>query len=506
MTTKKAPFVLIVLDGWGYREGKDHNAIAEANTPVYDHLLKTYPHTFLHASQEHVGLPQGTIGNSEIGHMTMGAGKVMDTDLVRVSKAMENHDFYTNQAFVNLFDHVKKFNSTLHIMGLVSPRGVHSHQEHLHGFLEAAKKVGLEKVVIHAFTDGRDAPPQSAAEYLSELEKVISDLGIGYIATATGRYYSMDRDNNWDRTKKAEDAIFRAKGKAVRGQKPSETMKELYKEGIMDELLEPVIFLDDSGKAYKIEDNDGVFFFNFRNDRTRQLSQKILEASKHKNLHFVTLTEYHPAFESSVAFPPNKIETTLGYEISRAGLNQAHIAETDKYAHVTYFFNGGRQEPYENEIDILVESRKDIKTHDQAPEMKAAEITQKAFEMLGKGVEFILINYANADLVGHTANKPAVITAVETLDTELEKIVEKVLSLGGSLIVTADHGNAEVNFDEKAGVLHTAHTTNLVPFILVREGNYKLKESGSLADVAPTILQLMNLNKPKAMTGQSLIK
>lgn len=501
--------VLIILDGWGHREGGNHNAIWEAHTPFYDSLIAKYPHTLLNASEEHVGLPAQTIGNSEIGHMTIGAGRVIDTDLVRISKAMQENKFISNPAFAGLFKHVKKYGSTLHIMGLVSDGGVHSHQDHLHGFLKAAKDFGLGKVVIHAFTDGRDVAPQSAAKYLKELENVIATVGIGYIATATGRYYAMDRDKNWERTEKSEKAIFEALGKSYKNQTPSQVVTELYKEGLIDELLEPMIFLDNEGKSYPVANNDGIFFFNFRSDRPRQLSQKIAERSKKQNLYFVTLTQYSPSLESEVAFPPNKIETTLAAEISQSGLSQAHIAETEKYAHVTFFFNGGRQEPYPNEKDILIDSRKDVATHDLAPEMKAKEIADKAIEQLQAGDSFILINFANADMVGHTANKPAIITAVETVDRELKRVIEKVLSLNGTAIVTADHGNAEVNVDEQTGANHTAHTLNLVPFILV--GQYtadstQLSAQGSLADIAPTVLELMQIKKPSSMTGKSLIE
>ncbi len=519
MTSKKNPVALIILDGWGHREGKEHNAIAEANTPFFDMLWHTYPHTLLNASEEHVGLPAGTIGNSEIGHMTMGAGRVIDTDLVRISNAFKNQELHSNPAFAGLFEHVKKYNSTLHILGMVSPIGVHSHQEHLHGFLQAAKKAGLEKVAIHAFTDGRDAPPQSAAKYLKELENVIKDLGIGYIATASGRYYAMDRDKNWNRTDKVVAALFESFGNKYYSQNPSEVLEELYKLGTLDEYLEPVIFFDDNGKSYPIQNNDGVFFFNFRTDRPRQLSQRITERAKGQNLYFVTMTEYHPALESQVAFPPAKTETTLGAEIAQAGLKQAHIAETEKYAHVTYFFNGGRQEPYENEDDILVESRKDVVTHDFAPEMRAKEITDKALDSLNEGTDFIVINFANADIVGHTANKPAIIKAVETVDRELKRVVEKILELNGFAIITADHGNAEVNVDEHTGANHTAHTLNQVPFIVVSnisisiisppEADPPLADNiqpGRLSDIAPTILKLMDLPQPKAMTGESLIK
>jgi 2,3-bisphosphoglycerate-independent phosphoglycerate mutase len=501
--------VLIILDGWGHREEKENNAIAEARTPFFDWLWNEYPHTLLDASQEAVGLPAGTIGNSEIGHMTMGAGKVIDTDLIKISKAVHNNQLADNPSLKKLFLHVKKYSSTLHILGMVSQAGVHSHQEHLHGFLKAAKQSGLEKVVIHAFTDGRDSPPQKNHKYLEELENVISDLGIGYIATATGRYFAMDRDNNWNRTEKAEKALFEVKGKAYINQKPSEVIKELYKGGALDEYLEPLIFLDQNGKGYPIENNDGIFFFNFRTDRPRQLSYKIMERAKKQNLFFVTMTEYDPKIECLVAFPPEKPDTTLAAEISKAGLRQAHIAETEKYGHVTFFFNGGKQTPHENEKHFLIESRKDVPTHDLAPEMKAIEIADKAIECINEGTNFIVMNFANADIVGHTANKPAIIKAVEIVDRELKKIYERAAQKNALIIVTADHGNAELNIHPETEEKHTAHTTNMVPFILIdslKVKSYKLKaDKASLADIAPTILQLMELPQPKGMTGKSLI-
>lgn len=513
----KHPTVLIILDGWGHRESKEHNAIAEAKTPFFDELINKYPHTFLNASEAHVGLPQGQIGNSEIGHMTMGSGRVIDVDLVRINKAAENNEFISNPAFTELFDHVNKYQSTLHIYGLVSPGGIHSHRDHLYAFLTAAKAAGVKTVAIHAFTDGRDVPPKSAEKYLQELERIIEQLGIGFIATISGRFYAMDRDKNWDRLKKVEDAIFHAKGKTVTKQKPSEILNAAYKQGVIDELLEPVVFLDDKGRGYPLQKNDGVFFSNFRSDRARQLSQKILEQKKVHNLCFVTLTEYDKSYQALVAFPPERTDTTLAAEIAKAGLKQAHIAETEKYAHVTYFFNGGREEPHQNEAHYLIESRKDVATHDQAPEMRAREIADKAIERIKAGDDFLVMNFANADMVGHTANKPAIITAVETVDRELKRVIGEVLKHQGVAIVTADHGNAEVNVDESTGEKHTAHTLNLVPFILISstslplplgegrgEGN-NLRSTGTLADIAPTILSLMNLPKPESMTGKNLI-
>jgi 2,3-bisphosphoglycerate-independent phosphoglycerate mutase len=515
MGNKHKLLALIILDGWGYREETQNNAIAQARTPFFDELWAKYPHTLLNASEGHVGLPSGQIGNSEIGHMTMGTGRVLDVDLVKINKAAQQGEFHTNPAFLELFAHVKKYNSALHVLGLVSPGGVHSHQDHLHEFLKAAKSAGIKRVAVHAITDGRDLPPQSGAGYLKNLEKVLADLKIGFIATMHGRFYTMDRDKNWERLAKTEDAIFEGKGKTHRAKKPSEVLAELYKQGIMDEHVEPMVFLDETGKGWPISQNDGIFFFNFRPDRARQLTKKILEKKQTRNLCLVTLTRYDKTFETLVAFPQSKINSSLSSEISKAGLKQSHIAETEKYAHVTYFFNGGREEPNINEKFYLIDSRRDVPTHDLAPEMRAKEIADKAIERINAGDNFIVMNFANADMVGHTANQPAIIRAVETVDRELKRVVEEILKLNGSAIITADHGNAEVNVDEKTGEKHTAHTTNLVPCILVSPPSFlkrgpggvkTLKSNSSLADIAPTILNLMHLKIPAEMTGKSLIE
>lgn len=501
----RKPIVLIVLDGWGVSDKHEHNAIAQAKTPFYDHLWTDYPHAILDASEEKVGLPVGQMGNSEIGHMTIGAGRTIDTDLVRIAKSIRDKTWGSNPAFTELFDHVKKHNSTLHIKGLLSPGGVHSHQEHVHAFLQAAKEAGLTKVVVHAFTDGRDTPPKDAAKYLKQLEDIIEEVGVGFIATVSGRFYAMDRDNNWDRLEKVEKALFKCEGDVCHLKKPSEKMKELYDKGVLDEYVEPIVFLDESGKAYPIEKNDGVFFFNFRSDRARMLSKKILEKKETENLCFVTMTQYDTTFQCSVAFPPMNIETTLAAEVSKAGLKQAHIAETEKYPHATYFLNGGREEPHQGEVHIMVPSRKDVKTHDLAPKMRAEGIADKAVEQLEAGVDFMFINFANADMVGHTANQPAIIEAVEEIDTQLKRVVETTLAQKGIVFITADHGNAEQMIDPITGEKHTSHTLNRVPAILT-DTSLKVRSEGTLADITPTILQLLELPQPTSMTGQTLLK
>lgn len=505
MASIPKPVVLIVLDGWGYSENLKDNAIADAKTPFYDSMWQEYPHTVLDASEEKVGLPIGQMGNSEIGHMTLGSGKVLVTDLVRIAKAIKDKSWHANPAFQELFDHVKKNNSTLHVQGLVSAGGVHSHQDHLYAFLEAAKAAGVERVAIHAFTDGRDTPPQSAATYLKELEDHLEKIGIGFIATASGRFYAMDRDNNWDRLAKAEKAMFECEGKKCELKKPSEFFAELYKDGLLDEHIEPIVFTDAQGKTFPIQENDGVFFFNFRADRARMLSKKILEQSKEKNICFVTMTQYDKTFECRVAFPPQTIDTTLAAEISTAHLKQAHIAETEKYPHATYFLNGGREEPHEGELHIMVDSRKDVPTHDLAPLMRASGIADKAIERMKAGDDFLFINFANADMVGHTANRPAILEAVEEVDKQLKRVVEAAIEIQGIVFITADHGNAELNIDPVTQEKHTSHTTNLVPFIITTKDISALQSGGSLADVAPSVLEMMGLPIPSVMTGKSLL-
>jgi len=503
MTEKKSPIVLIILDGWGYREEIQHNAVAAASTPVFDRIWNESPHSLIEASGEAVGLPVGQMGNSEIGHTTIGAGKVIDTDLVRIGKAIHSGEFATNPALQKIFAHVRDNDSTLHIQGLVSGGGVHSHHDHLKAILYAAREAGLTKVAIHAFTDGRDVSPQSAHQYLAEVESVLEEIGIGMIATVSGRFYAMDRDNNWDRLARVEAAIFECTGTRINRQKPSAVIANLHQAGLLDEHFEPVVFVDDNGNGCPISHNDGVIFFNFRSDRARMLSRKILDRSAEYNLAFATMTEYDTGFDCFVMFPTLAIETTLAQEIAAVGLRQAHIAETEKFPHATYFLNGGREQPHDGEEHIMLESRKDVPTHDLAPEMRAAGIADAAIDALAAGHDFIFINFANPDMVGHTANVPAIITALETVDRELGRVLAKVSEMGGVAIVTADHGNAEVNFDIASDTKHTAHTINPVPCIAV--GYDGKLNNGTLADLAPTVLDFLNIIKPASMTGDSLL-
>jgi len=495
----KKTVILFVLDGWGHREDHKDNAILAAETPVFDNLWKTYPHTLLKASGLAVGLPEGQIGNSEIGHTAIGAGTVVYTDLVRINKEIEDGKFGENQILQKAFKHVKDNNSTLHLLGLVSHGGVHSSEDHLLEIIRQAKKFGVSQVAIHVFTDGRDVGPESGSGYVKELEDLMADLHLGQIHTLSGRYYAMDRDHNYDRTAKAEQAIFLHQGQLSK-LSPSEQLKESYRNGITDEYVEPVVFGD---QTKIINENDAIFFFNFRADRARQLSERIVENIKAKNIYFASMTDYGDEFSIDSAYPDIEIKETLGKVISDAGLKQTHVAETEKFAHATYFLNGGREDPYKNEKQIIIPSRKDVKTHDQAPEMKAKEIADVVIKEIEAGQDFIFINFANADMVGHTSNVPAIVVAVETVDRELGRILEALEKTGGVAFVTADHGNAELNKDTE-GNPHTAHTTNLVPAIIT-DKILSLKDGGGLANVAPTILEIMGLTKPVEMQAESLL-
>jgi 2,3-bisphosphoglycerate-independent phosphoglycerate mutase len=498
------PVVLVILDGWGYRTEAAHNAIKAAQTPFFDSLYRDYPYAVLSASGESLGLPEGQIGSSEIGHTTLGLGQIMDNDLVRITKSIRGGEFGKRPVLEELFAHVKKEGSTLHLLGMLSPGGVHSHQDHLHACVRAAKAAGITKIAIHAFTDGRDMPPQSGVQFLQELEDLLGNEGVGVVASLGGRYFGMDRDNNWDRVAKAEDALFLCKGNACQLKKPSEYLAELHAEGHLDEFVEPAVFLDASGQGMAISKNDGILFFNFRADRARQLSARIFERTKDQNCYFATMTEYDPSVPAHVVFPPEQIQTTLASELAHGGKKQLHIAETEKYAHVTYFFNGGVESPHAGESRILIDSRKDIKTHDLGPEMKAKEITDAVLDNLDTQ-DFIVINYANADVVGHTANFDAVVLAIEAIDRELGRLVPMVNAKGGAVVITADHGNAEFNFDAEANVKHTAHTLNPVPCI-VTVPHLAMQSTGTLANVAPTILQLMGLPVPSSMLGSLLLE
>ncbi len=496
---KNKQVALIVLDGWGHREETNNNAVAQAKTPYFDSIWNEYPHTLLYAGEGYVGLPEGQVGNSEIGHTTIGAGTIIDTDLVRIAKAINDESFHSNPAFLDLFTHVKEKGSALHIMGLLGKGGVHAHSDHLYAFLKSAKDQGIEKCFIHVFTDGRDSGPFDAVDALTELDDMCQELSFGTIASVSGRFFSMDRDNNWDRLQKFEDHVFECKNGLCQIA-PIEELKRQHTEGKSDEHIEPFSVVE-----APLQKDDGVFVFNFRADRARMITKRLLDRKESLGLKIVTLAEYQKDFDVTIAFPPRVIETTLAQEVASAGYKQAHIAETEKFPHATYFLNGGKEEPHEGEEHVMLQSRKDVQTHDLAPEMRAESIADEAIARIEAGVEFIFINFANPDMVGHTANVPAIITAVETVDVQLKRVCNALHARGGNAVVTADHGNAEININLETGDKHTAHTLSRVPCIITNTNESIKKEEGSLQDLAPTVLKILEISKPGAMTGESLI-
>lgn len=503
------PVMLIILDGWGIGKEYEGNAIYLANTPNYDRLIMDYPNTKLEASGLAVGLPEEQMGNSEVGHLNIGSGRIVYQELTNISKSIEEGNFFNKKEFLQAIENAKKNDSKLHIMGLVSDGGVHSHNTHLYGLLELCKRHGLEEVYIHAFLDGRDVPPTIGKQHLQELEDKIDEIGVGHIATVSGRYYAMDRDNRWERTKLAYDAMVLGRGKM--DSSPVEAVQKSYDEGINDEFVVPIVITKNNKPIATIDSGDSIIFFNFRPDRARQITRAIVdeefngfEREKKVDTFFVTMTEYDKTIENVyVAFKPEKPKNTLGEYISSLGLNQLRIAETEKYAHVTFFFNGGREEPYENEDRVLIPSPK-VATYDLKPEMSAIEVKDEVLNRLNMDkYHLIVLNFANPDMVGHTGVVEAAIKAVETVDACLGEIIDLLIKKEGKALITADHGNAEMLIDERDGSTITSHTTNKVPLIMVGEDG-KLKE-GILADLAPTLLDMMGLEKPKEMTGESLI-
>ncbi|SCZ03712.1 2,3-bisphosphoglycerate-independent phosphoglycerate mutase [Alkaliphilus peptidifermentans] len=506
----KKPVALIILDGFGIREGKLGNAIMAADLPIYNKLLNQYPHTEIQASGMAVGLPEGQMGNSEVGHLNIGAGRIVYQELTRISREIEIGEFFKNSMLLNAIRKAKEGNKKLHLMGLVSDGGVHSHTNHLYGLLKLAKTEGLDKVIIHCFLDGRDTPPQSALGFISELENQIKEIGVGTIATVSGRYYAMDRDLRWERVKQAYDAMVLGLGR--KASTPLDAIDMSYKLGENDEFVIPTVI--DNLEDGRIEENDSVIFLNFRPDRGREMTRALTEANfdgfvREKGyfpLNFVTMTQYDKTFTNvNVAYPPQSLENTLGEYLSSKGLNQLRIAETEKYAHVTYFFNGGIEQAYINEERKMIPSPK-VATYDLQPEMSAKEVTDTLLEELDKNkYDFIVLNYANPDMVGHTGIVDAVVKALETVDACLGKVIDKIVEKGGTAIVTSDHGNAELLIDEVTGAPVTAHTTNPVPLVLIGNDNAKLAKDGKLCDIAPTLLELLGLETPIEMTGTSLI-
>lgn len=504
------PVVLMILDGWGIGDRQEGNAIALAQTPHYDQLIARYPHSKLIASGEAVGLPEGQQGNSEVGHLNLGAGRVVYQELTRINKAIRERTFEQNHAFCDVMDYTLREHKPLHLMGLVSPGGVHSHMEHLLALVNMAQAKGLQEVYIHCFLDGRDVLPTSAKNYVAELEAQLADIGIGVIATLSGRYYAMDRDNRWERVEKAYRAMTEGLGEQAAS--ALEAIERSYAQGITDEFVQPTVIIKSDGTPVKrIASGDGVIFFNFRADRAREISKSfILEdfaafSRPYLAVRFVGMTQYEEGLPMAVAYPPEDMVNTLGEVVAQAGYRQFRVAETEKYAHVTFFFNGGVEEPNTAEERILVPSPK-VATYDLQPEMSALSVTEELLAAIAGGeYAFILVNYANTDMVGHTGDLLAAIKAVETVDDCVGRVAEAVLSQGGTLLITADHGNAECMIDEHTGEPFTAHTANRVPFIAVSKQRYRLQE-GILADVAPTVLHLLDIKQPEQMTGQCLIQ
>ena len=509
---KNRQYVLMIMDGVGINEEEKGNAFKLANTPNLDRYFEKYPNTHIKTSGMAVGLPEGQMGNSEVGHTNIGSGRIVYQELTRITKDINDGVFYNNQEFINAINHVKENGSALHIMGLVSDGGVHSHIDHLYALLELAKRNEIQNVYVHAILDGRDTPPTSAIEYIKTLENKMKEIGIGKIATLSGRYYTMDRDKRWERINLAYDALVNGKGNYFKTvQKAIETSYEAQE---FDEFVKPIVIVDEEQNPIaKIKNNDSVIFFNFRPDRARQITRTLtekdfneFETSNIQNLFFVTMTDYDDTLKNvHIAYKPQVLVNTFGEYISKLGYTQLRIAETEKYAHVTFFFNGGREETYDGESRILIPSPK-VATYDLQPEMSAYGITDKVIEAINsESFDVIVINFANGDMVGHTGNVEKAIIAVETVDECVGKIVTKLEEIGGEAIITADHGNCECMIDLKTGEPVTSHTTFDVPMIVISERVKEVKE-GRLCDLAPTLLTLMGEKIPEEMTGVNLVE
>ena len=504
--------MLMILDGFGINEKTEGNAVKLANIPNLNEILKSNPNTIIHTSGLEVGLPEGQMGNSEVGHTNIGAGRIVYQDLAKITKAIEDGDFFSLPEFVKAIENCRKNNSKLHIMGLLSDGGVHSHNRHLYALLEMAKRRDFENVYVHCFLDGRDTPPASGEGYIAELEEKMKEKGIGQIATLSGRFYSMDRDKRWERVSKAYDALVNGVGEKANS--AISAIEESYQKEVFDEFVEPTVITNKNGEPVaKIEDGDSVIFFNFRPDRAREITRSIVDKNfdgfetKKMDTYFVCMTPYDETMPNvEVAYKKEEIKNTFGEYISSKGLKQLRIAETEKYAHVTFFFNGGEEKQYEGEDRILVPSPK-VETYDLKPEMSAYEVTDKVVEAIkSEKYDSIILNYANPDMVGHTGNIEAAIKALEAIDECVSRVVKAINEVGGILLITADHGNSEQMIDYKTGEPYTEHTTNPVPLAIVGIPNNKKIKEGRLADLAPTMLDLMGLEKPNEMTGESLIE
>lgn len=496
--------MLIVLDGWGLNKDYEGNAITRAKTPTFDRLWQEYSTATLEASGESVGLPEGQMGTSEVNHFTIGAGKIVFQDLVRINHAIDNEDFAHNKALKATLEHVKKNDSTLHLMGLLSDGGVHSHLNHFVALLKAAKLAGVQQVCVHAFSDGRDTAPQSSLGYIQALESEMEKIGIGEIVSLVGRYYAMDRDHNWDRTNLAYHLLTERDGEKFSSATKAATAS--HQAGITDEFIKPCVIETKLGDKAKVQPGDGLVFVNFRNDRPRQLTETFLKHDL-ENLFFTTMTRYNPFFKTHVMFDPQDVELCLGQVISEAGLKQVRITETEKFAHMTYFLNCKHEEPFEGEDRVMFDSYSDIPTHDHRPEMRVHDIAKEIVGQLERGDhQAIFTNLCNPDMVGHTGNIPAAIAACEAVDQALATIIPVALANDYTVLLTADHGNADKMLDEETGEVITSHSLNPVPLILISKHFSELKRrSGLLIDLAPTIISMLGLEKPQGMTGESFI-
>ena len=505
----KKPYALIIMDGYGVNDRHEGNAIYSAKTPNMDKFMAECPHSIVHASGMDVGLPDGQMGNSEVGHTNIGAGRIVYQELTRITKSIDDGDFFENPVLLAAVENCKKNNSALHFAGLLSDGGVHSHNKHLYGLLKLAKEKGLEKVYVHGFLDGRDVPPSSGADFVEDLVAKIREIGVGDIATVMGRYYAMDRDNRWERVVKAYNAMVLGEGNTC--ESAVTAVKESYNEGVTDEFVVPTVVTKNGAPVGKIEENDSVIFFNFRPDRAREITRTIVDPEfngferKFFNTFYVCMTQYDASMPNvEVAFKPESLTNTFGEYVSKKGLRQLRIAETEKYAHVTFFFNGGVETVCDGEDRALINSPK-VATYDLQPEMSAYEVTEEAVKRIESGeYDVIVLNFANCDMVGHTGVFEAAVKAVETVDECLGKVVDAIEKQGGVALITADHGNADQMVDYDTNGAFTAHTTNVVPLVLVGDNSVSLKP-GRLADLAPTMLDLMGLEKPQEMTGESLI-
>ncbi|MDD3294360.1 MAG: 2,3-bisphosphoglycerate-independent phosphoglycerate mutase [Geobacteraceae bacterium] len=506
------PLLLMILDGWGINPHRENNAVALAAPPVMGRLLSDYPSSELNASGMAVGLPEGQMGNSEVGHMNIGAGRVVYQDLTRITKAIQDGSFFRNDVLLDCLARTRDSGGRLHLAGLLSDGGVHSHNTHLYALLELARREGIGEVFVHCFLDGRDTPPRSGSGYVAELESEMTRLGIGRIATVTGRYYAMDRDNRWERVEKAFRAMVDGEGLFFAD--AAEAVSASYAEDVTDEFVLPSVMTEGDSPVGTLRDGDGFVFFNFRSDRAREITRALTDqnftgfrrSARPALAAYVCMTEYDETFGLPIAFRTEELKNILGEVVSLAGLRQLRIAETEKYAHVTFFFNGGNETPFPGEDRVLVPSPKEVATYDLKPEMSAFGVAEELVKRVNEDIyDFIVLNFANADMVGHTGSLDAAIRAVSAVDACVGRVVNAVLSRGGSLLITADHGNAE-NMADESGNPHTAHTCNPVPLLLVDDSmrNIRLRR-GILADIAPTILKLLGISQPDEMTGVSLL-